>query len=302
MQQLIKNIYRKIIPNYIRNGINIHRQPSYLKKLRKDIITYYSKLDKVDLNIELSEVLAYLKKNPVQVFPYSYISNYHPDKTEVFFDDRLSLSYVFLDGKRLYLKRSWTEKVIKNFYCAMQIEQDFNSPHQYFSESFYVENGDIVVDVGTAEGNFSLSIIDKASKIYLFETDKEWIEALEATFEPWKEKVEIINKFVSKENDEKNITLDTFFKNKEQINFLKIDVDGAEADLLKGGEEILNLQKSIKIALCTYHKQNDEKEFTLLLKNKGFNVSPSKGYMIFYTNIDEMKEPFLRKGLIRAEK
>ena len=302
MKQLIKNIYRKIIPASIRKGISIYRQPRYLNKLRKDIINYYSNLDKDDLNIEQSEVLGYLKKNPIQIFPYDYVSNYDPDKIEVFFDDKLGLSYVFLDGKRLYLKRSWTEKEIKNFYCAMQTEQDINSPHQYFSENFYVENGDIVVDVGTAEGNFSLSIVEKARKIYLFEIDKEWIEALNATFEPWKGKVEIINKFVSRENDEKNITVDTFFRNKEQINFLKIDVDGVEADLLKGCEEILNLKKSIKIALCTYHKQNDEKDFTLLLKNKGFNVSPSKGYIIFYTNMDEMREPYLRKGLIRANK
>lgn len=302
MKQLITNFYRKIIPTFIRKRINIYRQPGHLNNLRKDIINYYSKLDKNDLTADQSEVLAYLKKNPISVFPYNYTSNYNPDEIKVFFDGRLDLSYVFQDGKRLYLKRSWTEKAIKNYYCAMQMEQDINSPHQYFSESFYVENGDIVVDVGSAEGNFSLSIVDKASKIYLFETDNEWVEALEATFEPWKEKVEIINKFVSKENDEKNITLDTFFKNKKQINFLKIDVDGVEADLLKGCKEILNLKKSIKIALCTYHKQNDEKDFTLLLKNKEFNVSHSKGYIIFYTNMDEMREPYLRKGLIRANK
>ena len=37
----------------------------------------------------------------------------------------------------------------------------------------------------------------------------------------------------------------------------------------------------------------------VLLKNHGFSVTPSKGYMIHYYD-KKMKAPYLRRGLIRA--
>ena len=55
----------------------------------------------------------------------------------------------------------------------------------------------------------------------------------------------------------------------------------------------------MRIALCTYHKNNDEKDFTALLQNCGFNVTASKGYMIHYYD-KQMAAPYLRRGLIRA--
>ena len=55
-----------------------------------------------------------------------------------------------------------------------------------------------LLDVGAAEGFFALSVIEHVKEIILFECDVEWIKALEATFKPWKDKVFIINKYVSK--------------------------------------------------------------------------------------------------------
>lgn len=302
MKHLAKQVYQNIMPESLRRRISIIRGNLYLRNLRKKIISYYSGLSEHEVTAEQLEVIEYLKKNSLQIFPYSYISSYDSENVEVFKNNELDLSYILLDGKRLYFKRSWSESKIKHSYNLLQIEQDINSPHRYLTNNFCVENNDIIVDVGAAEGNFSLSVVEKTKKIYLFETDEEWIEALEATFAPWKEKVEIINKFVSNKNDDKNITLDSFLKNRDNINFLKIDVDGAEAQLLKGCDEVLCNQKSVKIALCTYHKKNDENDFTKLLKDKGFDISYSKGYMIFYADNITMEAPFLRRGLIRATK
>ena len=55
---------------------------------------------------------------------------------------------------------------------------------------------EIVVDIGAADGNFGLSIIEKVSKLYLFEPQKSWHKALQATFKPWEDKVEIVSKMV----------------------------------------------------------------------------------------------------------
>jgi predicted RNA methylase len=209
------------------------------------------------------------------------------------------MHYVLQDGKRLYFKKRWKEKRIKRAYCDLVREQDLRSPHRYLTESFTIGNEDVLADIGAAEGNFSLAVVDKVRKIYLFEYDHEWTEALRATFAPWPEKVEIISKYVSDHNDSSHVRFDTFFENKKDITFLKIDVDGAESDVLKSCNEVLSTNQHFKIALCTYHKNDDEKDFTFLLENYGFKVTPSKGYMIHYYD-KKMKAPYLRRGLIRA--
>ena len=128
---------------------------------------------------------------------------------------------------------------------------------------------------------------------------REWTEALKATFEPWAEKVVIINKFVADTDDASHIRFDTFVENHSDVNFLKIDVDGAESVVLNSCTELFKSGKRLKMALCTYHKNNDEIEFTALLKELGFTVTPSDGYMINYYD-KKMKAPYLRRGLVRA--
>jgi len=83
------------------------------------------------------------------------------------------------------------------------------------------------------------------------------------------------------------------------VNFLKIDVDGAESVVMESCANVFKGGESFKVALCTYHKNNDEQEFTVMLKNFGFNVKPSAGYMINYYD-KKMKAPYLRRGLIRG--
>lgn len=270
------------------------------KRLRASILSYYDK-STTALSDELNDVLAYLKNHPISIFPYHFQNNYKVDDIEIFMDEKKGLRYVLLDGKRLYFKKRWSGKRIRHSFNELKKEQDTQSPHRYLSESFQIEEGDILADIGVAEGNFALGAVEKTKALYLFETDREWIEALNATFEPWKEKVHIINKFVSDINNSKQTTLDNFFKESEPITFLKIDVDGAESQLLKGCDKILSQQSPLKVALCTYHKQDEEKEFTSLLIQKGFNISHSDGYMLFYMD-KKMKAPFFRRGLIRAIK
>jgi 23S rRNA U2552 (ribose-2'-O)-methylase RlmE/FtsJ len=217
------------------------------------------------------------------------------------FDDQNGMRYVLMENKKLYFKKRWSEKRIKKGYSDLMREQDPDSSHRYLTDDFFVGTDDVVADLGAAEGNFSLSVVEKVKKLYIFEYDKEWCEALKATFAPWKEKVEIINKRVAGSDDQKNIKLDTFFADNKDINFLKIDVDGAEQQVLNSCRSILETAGNMKIALCTYHKNNDEKDFTELLKNYGFRITFSKGYMIHYFD-KKMGSPFLRRGLIRAIK
>jgi hypothetical protein len=209
-----------------------------------------------------------------------------------------------VDGKKLYYKKGSLKKA-KRYFKAISIEQDKRSPHCYLSESFKINQNDNVVDVGAAEGNFSLSIIEKAKQVILFEPDKNWVKALEATFSPWKEKVTIINKFVSNISDKRKgiVCLDDFFKENKTLNFIKADVEGSEIKLLQGSRVILEGNSDLKIAICTYHNQDDAEQIESILNTHKFNCDYSPGYMLYYYGRSNVvKEPYLRKAILRATK
>ena len=293
MNPFVFQVYRIVVPKFIRKRILAQRLP-------KAIQSYYKSLTEPPSE-EIGSVLNYINRKPIAIFPYDFQDEYVADKIEVFHDKEKGLRYVLLDGKKLYFKKRWGTKKIQNLYNLLSKEQDIRSPHRYLTKQFVFDNGEVLVDVGAAEGNFALSVVEKASRIILFEADKEWIEPLNATFEPWKDKVEIINKFVSNTTDSHNTKLDDHISIDNAGTFLKIDVEGAESRLLDGCKRILSEQKPLKVAICTYHKQNDEKDFSELLSQKGFKTSPSDGYMLFFYD-KQMKAPYFRRGLIRAQK
>lgn len=292
MNKFVFTVYRVVVPKPLRTIL--------LKKhLRKKIIDHFSSIPYERINNEQKEVLTYLKENNIAIFPYPFSEAYSEDKIEVFYNSENRMSYVMHEGKPLYFKRRWGPRRIRKAYSDLSREQDPVSPHRYLNELFDVGPDDVIADIGAAEGNFSLSVIEKVKKIYLFEYDREWSEALKATFAPWNEKVIIINKYVSNLNDDSNVRFDTFFKDNSDINFLKIDVDGAESTVLESCRTLFGTSGSLRIALCTYHKDKDEEDFTRLLKSFGFIVSPSSGYMINYYD-KKIGPPYLRRGLIRA--
>jgi hypothetical protein len=293
---MFKKLAKRIYFHFCIIVNRINSENKWQLSYRKDVLHYYLVELSRRLNKEEREVIKYLKYNTIHYFPYLFISKYNPENINIFFDSIKNLKYVLHEGKRLYFKKKWDNIKIKNAYNFLLIEQDPESPHRYLTESFNVNEGDVVLDIGTGEGNFAISIIEKVKKIFLFESDNEWIEALQATFEPWKEKVVIINKFVSDLNSDTTICLDEYIR--EKINFLKADVEGEEISLLEGAKKIL-LQYCPKLIICTYHKSMDAENIKNFMMSMNYDVYFSNGYMIF---LDDPTSPYLRKGLIRAEK
>lgn len=292
-----------------RHNINTYRRNLYAQRifsekrlgnLRSSILKYYSTIPQDEMSNELSTAVDFLKHNPVTYFPCNLTRKYSAEMVHVALDQETQLNYALINGKRMFFKRGWTESECIQYCYCIQEEQDENSPHRYLSESFTVQTDNIVVDIGAAEGIFSLDVIDRASKIYLFEVDSGWVEALEATFAPWKEKVEIVNKCLSDEENHNSIALASFFQSKKWPDFIKIDVDGAEAKVINGCSQLLSAQAYLKMALCTYHKQEDESVFSELLRAKGFNISFSNGFILFIN--DKLSPPYFRRGVLRAMK
>jgi hypothetical protein len=264
-------------------------------------LNYYNSIDKDLVDDEKVTALKYLKEKGFSIFPHPFQEKYKPSDIKVHTNPINNLKYIITNEKQLYFKRKSSKRGVRRNYNFLKIEQDSKSPHRYLTKEFDVEENEILVDVGPAEGNLSLGVIEKIKKAYLFETDERWIEALEATFAPWKEKVTIVNKFVSNINDEKNVSLDEYFKDKEPFTFLKVDAEGTEDAILEGAEKSISESRNLKLALCCYHKPYDEDKFKAYLENKIFSISFADGYMIF-PDPKTFKPPYLRRGVLRAKK
>lgn len=62
------------------------------------------------------------------------------------------------------------------------------------------------------------------------------------------------------------IALDSFFRDKQPPTFIKMDIEGAELEALKGAEQLICGHKP-KLAICVYHKREDIYTIPKLLKS-----------------------------------
>lgn len=251
-----------------------------------------------------AEIKSFLAIMEQQKNPYVYA--YNPVKQdelrEAFYDERKDLYYVFFEGKRLYLANNYKFKKNngRKYVSNLWQEQDPNSPHLYEENEVTVEEGDVLVDAGVCEGNFSLHNIDKVSKVYLVECDLDWMEALKATFEPYKDKVVFCNKFLSDCDTDTAVTLNSLIN--EPVNFIKMDIEGEEVNALKGADRVITDSKNIKCSICSYHKHGDEEKIRAILQEYGLTTVTSKGYMLFIYDDEVWKNPELRRGIVRGKK
>lgn len=249
-----------------------------------------------------ADILSYIQDNPLDVFNYSFVKKYENIHPEIGYDENAELFYVMHKGYRMYMaKRFNTVEEVRTYYKSLCIEQDKDSPHLYLQADFDVGQGDVVVDIGAAEGIFTLDVIERAEKVYLIETSKEWIEALRYTFKNFQGKVEIINKYICDYTAYNTTTLDDLIH--EDVDFIKMDIEGCEYAAMTGASALIERTPHIKCALCTYHNDNDEIMLRILAESLGLKVSLTKGYMFYPCSIQQIYiMPTLRKGVIRCEK
>jgi hypothetical protein len=171
-------LYKKI--RYTLTGI-ITGHKNMRKKM--EILDFFKKNPVHD--DEINTALHYLSDHRLSVFPYSFTDKYNPAEVKVYTDKEHDRYYVIHHGKRLYCTKSTTYKGAQIWYNNLRIEQDIASPHRYLTDRFNVQADDIFADIGSAEGILALEIIDKVKKVYLFESEDEWIDALYQTFSPW---------------------------------------------------------------------------------------------------------------------
>jgi hypothetical protein len=266
---------------------------------RRDVIDYAHTSGRFEADPNVREIVEFLETAPIDIFPYAFRNRYFADPGSTEFDGDRGLHYIHQNGRRLYWQPERKAKRIPQDHAGLRSEQDERSPHRYLTEGFDVGEDDIIADIGCGEANFTLEVIDRVRHAYLFESDPRWNVALNATFSQWKDKVTIVPSMVGRETNEDMISLDDFFSDKEPPTFLKLDVEGHEADVLRGAEGIIRASTGLRAVVCTYHRQDDLETLTALLEDMSMDVRPSRGHMLLHRS-EDFAPPYFRKGLVRA--
>jgi hypothetical protein len=292
---MISQIYRKYISKEVRDKIYDAFLGSVLRFCRGFVENVKAKviflLQWMLPKTENNRKWAFMGRYGLTPLPYPFFLEYKKMKVDCFFDNQLELYFVIHSGKKLYFPKSYKKSEIVDNYRRLIAEQDSRSPHQYVSDINRL-TGKTLLDIGAAEAIFTLSAIEIINHAYIFECEDIWHDSLKATFDPWKDKVTIISKYVSDKNDEQNITIDCFLEDKDKRNlFLKMDIEGNEQAALRGAANTLAEAKDLDFSVCTYHSKEDATEIADILHSYGFECEQTENYLYY--------DKEFRKAIIR---
>ncbi len=208
------------------------------------------------------------------------------------------LWYAEIAGKKIFLGESKDHE--ERYMKGLIKETETDSPHRYLDpaqDGVDVPEGAILVDVGAAEGYFGMKYLDRCKEVYFFESEERWLRCLRKTCAPYMDKIEIVEGYVGDQNDQ--IKLDDFFRDKEKPTFIKMDVEGAEGAVLRGMSGMLHDPSlPMTLLICTYHRQEDWDRYEAMLKGN-FKLYSGDRY---YWHLPDACPPFFRKGVMRAVK
>jgi hypothetical protein len=240
----------------------------------------------------------------LSIFPYAPVKPF--PNVEVHEDRRKGLPYLLHEGKRLYYPASWNKGRITGSYLQCTAVEGIlgggclaKSPHCYVSGSFGMRDGDVVADLGAAEGLFALHMAERAEKLYVCECDAMWRDALKATFEPFADKAVLLEKAVGNADGPATVRLDNLLaaeRGKRLV--IKMDVEGAEYQTLKAASRWLAGEKAVALLCAAYHRQEDAGRLRRLVSEWGYETEFSEGYMLFL--YDRLTPPYFRHGVLRA--
>lgn len=276
---------------YLKDKIREHLQTiDYIKYIHNDA-----------KDPQITEILNYMDRHgKPEIFNYDFISEYPRERYQIYYDTDHKYPYCMFLDKRIYYPNDWGEEKILDWHRSVIYEQDERSPHCYINEGGEVAKGDVLLDAGAGEGMFTLSVIEKVSKVYIVEADPIWEEPLRLTLKDYLDKVVFVTKYLSDKDTEQEVTVDKIIGN-GRINFIKMDIEGFEISALCGAKQTLQ-KTNLKCALCTYHRKTDAESIKEILEDFGFQTEYSKGYMYIYDDIEAVLEAQMRKGIIYGVK
>lgn len=226
-------------------------------------------------NVSLTELVQFLFKPQVLALANTYIKEIveHTDGWTVTFKSIPQTLY-------------WPKECpVEGIYQVSTETFDTRDWHYYQKKHTEVMDGEVLVDVGAAEGLFALSVIDRCEKAILIEPNDFFVFALKKTFSGYREKVTIhpvavgetpgvihfdpnslTGKIDAETGMEKELnTIDALLRDEKKITFLKADVEGFEESMLKGAEQTIKKHRP-KLAITSYHPENNPQEIIRIIK------------------------------------
>lgn len=243
---------------------------------------------------ERQQALAFIGIHGITSYPGSYALKYQKQDVPVEWDQTLGLPWVLHNGRKLYFPANMKPEQVARLYRSLITEQDDAAAHRYVADYASLK-GNTLLDVGAAEGIFSLDVIELVDKVYLFEYEPYWLAPLQATFAPWKHKVEIVHRYVGDHDDAQFIKLDTLFADATPSPlFLKMDIEGWERSALAGATSLLHKNINMRASVTVYHRPDDPQVIGNIFREAGFSTSFNPGYIYWGKR--------LSTAIIRAEK
>jgi len=151
-----------------------------------------------------------------------------------------------------------------------------NNPH-YLTPGFIPKKDSIVIDAGSFDGGTPTRFVERGFKVYGFEMDKRMFQVAKKVSEQKNFVLENMGlgsyqhtmKYVPLDSGSTHLdefgtesalitTIDSYVreKNLPSVDFIKLDVEGAELDVLKGAAVTICRFKPI-LAISAYHKWDD---------------------------------------------
>jgi len=229
-------------------------------------------------NVSVFELISFLVKPTITVTAKKHLISINDD------DDDYKVIFKGLEHP-LYWPKTFS---LYRFYQIISETFDVNDWHYYQKEHTEIVQGEILLDIGASEGLLPLAVAPICSHLYLVEPGMTFNKALQKTMAPYAAKTTIINAAVGNEDGEiyfsedslegkvsKNADADTYKINinkidtligNRKITYLKADIEGFELEMLKGAAITISTNKP-KIAITTYHEQNNPDEIIALIKS-----------------------------------
>lgn len=166
---------------------------------------------------------------------------------------------------------------IKAFLTGKFSDYRFAPETQYFLDGFTPNAGDIAIDGGAYDGATAITFNNCGAKVFAFEMDANNYQNCLArvgqnpniTLENFglsdkeSEETYFAGGTASQKNSKGNLTgkfidLDTYVerKNLPRVDYIKLDIEGAELDMLHGAAKTISRCKP-KMAVSAYHKPED---------------------------------------------
>jgi FkbM family methyltransferase len=225
----------------------------------------------------MKKLIFALYKNIIKLFYGSNLSKYDiVRKTSRYMNEQLHPEFVEIDGNKIYLDEN------DSLFLSSSILHEKTIVNLVKNE---IKKGDVVIDIGAHIGYYTVlfaKLVGPEGKVFAFEASPTNFEVLKKNVSVnGYQNVILNNKAVSDKNGKltlyitgrtstenflfkpenfidsskiKNtieidsITLDNYFQDfKGEINFLKMDISGAEPRVIKGMNSILNKNTSLKI-------------------------------------------------------